>query len=489
MEQSQKPAPRAGEGEVSAHSLRAGAVETRHLVFFVLAAAAPLTVMAGFVPVAFMAAGEIAPAGYLIAGIVYALFAVGFTTMSRYVRNTGAFYAYITTGLGPALGSGSALVAYASYTLGEIGFCAAAGLFASTTLSQLAGIDLPWGYSAIAIALAVSAVAYRRVEAGARVLAVLLVAEVGVLVVLALAIVIHGVPDGYSFVAFSPANWSWTALGPLFVMTFVVYVGFEQTAVYSEEVSDPARTVPRATYLAVALLAAIYTAVSWLLLMAIGPSRLATALANDPSTLVFGLSANYAGTILTDLMQVLIVTSFIAGVLALHNACARYLFALGREGLLPRSLAATSEHASPATAVVVQAVIVIGALAVAAIFGFDPYTQVVVWTNTPTLVGLLFLQILTSIAVVAFFTERHHKEGLWHSLIAPIMSALALTMVLWLVCTKMGLLTQLPPLGNLLINLPLVAAFVFGIGRALQKRRSEKNANNVAGNSIDGAIL
>lgn len=458
-------------------ALRAGAVEARHLVFFVVAAAAPLTVMAGFAPLAFLVGGETAPAGYLIAGLVYALFAVGFTAMSRHVRNAGAFYAYITKGLGRTVGAGSAMVAYVSYTLGEIGFCAAAGLFASTTVSSLTGLNMPWGVWAVLLGLVVSVVAYRRVEAGARLLAVLLLAEIGILLLLSAAIVLKGVPDGYSFTAFSPASWSWSVLGPLFVITFVVYIGFEQTAVYSEEVSDPARMVSRATYWAVAILAVLYTAVSWIFAMAIGPSGLAAALAGDPSTLVFGISTAYVGGTVTQLMQVLIVTSFVAGVLALHNAGARYLFSLGREGLLPPRLATTgTDTASPSAAVIVQSVIVVGALAAFAVSGFDPYTQIVVWTNTPTLVGVLFLQVLTSVAAIVYFARSSHAETLWHRLIAPALSAVALCVVLWLVCAKMDLLTGLGGFGNILINLPLVAAFVVGVARARALRRSNPGA-------------
>jgi hypothetical protein len=77
----------------------------------------------------------------------WGLFAVGFCAMSRHVRNAGAFYAYITRGLGGVIGSGSALVAYVAYALGEIGFCAAAGLFASVALDSLVGSTVSWGSS------------------------------------------------------------------------------------------------------------------------------------------------------------------------------------------------------------------------------------------------------------------------------------------------------------------------------------------------------
>ncbi|UUW90852.1 APC family permease [Nocardioides sp. WV_118_6] len=447
-------------------ALRTDAVSARHLVFFVVSAAAPLTVMAGFAPLAFLVGGQSAPVGYLAAGLVYALFAVGFCAMSRHVSNAGAFYAYVTRGLGRVVGSGSALVAYAAYTLGEIGFCAAAGLFASTTLDDLAGIDLPWGVCAVVLGIVVSVVAYCRVDVGARVLACLLIGEIGLLVALAVAILVKGTPEGLSLSGFDPGTWDASALGSLFVITFVVYIGFEQTAVYAEEARDPRRTVTRATYLAVGILAVTYTFVSWVLLMAIGPGALGAALAGDPSQLVFAVNQGYLGTFMTDVMQVLIVTSFVAGVLALHNAGARYLFALGREGLLPRTLGTTGRASgSPSHAVIVQSVLVVVALAGFGLSSLDPYTQVVIWTNTPTLVGVLFLQILTSIAVIAFFARNRTDEGVWQRLVAPALAAVVLAGVLFLVCSKMGLLTGLDARDNLLINLPLAVAFVVGLVR------------------------
>ncbi|AIT82274.1 amino acid permease (plasmid) [Novosphingobium pentaromativorans US6-1] len=464
--------------------LKKGAIEARHLVFFVVAAAAPLTVLAGFTPLSFMVGGTVAPAGYLVAGIVYALFAVGFTAMSRRIRNAGAFYSYITHGLGQSFGAGSAFLAYVVYTLGEIGFCAASGLFASSTLMSVFGIDMPWSICAVLIGITVCCVSYRRVEAGARVLAVVLLGEIGVLLIVAAAILMTGVPEAYSFAAFSPFNWSWSALGPLFVITFAVYVGFEQTAVYSEEVRDPSRTVPRATYIAVAVLALLYTFMSWIFLMAVGPSDLAATLKNDPSMLIFRLSTSYAGKLITDIMQILVVTSFFAGVLALHNAGSRYLFALGRERLLPHALSITgAKSGSPVVAVIVQSSILIVSLVAFGFTDLDPYTQIVVWTNTPSLVGILFLQIMTSVAVIMYFRRIAKSEGIWHRLIAPALSAVALSVVLFLVCTKMDLLTELGRTGNLMINIPLLLAFLAGVIRASMLRRTDPEAWKVLGES------
>ena len=78
-----------------ADQLESGRLGVLDIVFFVVAAAAPLTVMAGVAPFAIQFNGLGAPGGYVFAGIVLTLFAVGFSAMARYVKNAGAFYAYI----------------------------------------------------------------------------------------------------------------------------------------------------------------------------------------------------------------------------------------------------------------------------------------------------------------------------------------------------------------------------------------------------------
>jgi hypothetical protein len=89
----------------------------------------------------------------------------------------------------------------------------------------------------------------------------------------------------------------------------------------------------------------------------------------------------------------------------------------------------------------------------------------VIWTNTPTLVAVLLLQIATSVAVVAFFRRNPRGESVWHRLVAPALSAVVLLAVLVLVCAKLPLLTALGVGGNLLIMLPLVVAAVVGAVR------------------------
>ena len=70
------------------------------ILFFVLSAQAPLTGIAGAVPIAVaIGNGAGAPAAYLAAGVIILLFSVGFVAMGRHVVDAGAFYTYIGKGL------------------------------------------------------------------------------------------------------------------------------------------------------------------------------------------------------------------------------------------------------------------------------------------------------------------------------------------------------------------------------------------------------
>ena len=76
------------------------------LVFMIIAASAPLTVVAGGVTSNYAVTGVLGiPLSFIVLGIVLLVFAVGYTAMSQHVQNAGAFYAYVARGLGKPAGS------------------------------------------------------------------------------------------------------------------------------------------------------------------------------------------------------------------------------------------------------------------------------------------------------------------------------------------------------------------------------------------------
>lgn len=377
------PPPAAPPDATTSGGLRRGTIGTWDLVFFVVAAAAPLTVMSGVAPLAIGTGGTGAPGGYLVAGVVMLVFAIGFTAMSRHVPNAGAFYAYIAKGLGRPAGVGASLVALFSYNAIGIGLLAAFGTFAHTTFDDLVGLDLPWWLWAAVGQLVVGWLGYRQITLSAKVLGVFLLLEVLILVVLAVPVIVGGGQEGLSFHGFAPDKIFGSGVGALFVITFGAFLGFESTAIYSEEARDRGRTVRRATFTSVGFLAVFYTLIVWMILMAFGPEKGVAEAVSDPAGMFFTAADTWVGPWASDAMHVLIVTSALAAVLAFHNASARYFHALGREGVLPAALGRASASGSPAVASLTQSAITVVVIVGFTAFGADPYSQTFLWTNGP----------------------------------------------------------------------------------------------------------
>ncbi|MEV0974020.1 APC family permease [Microtetraspora glauca] len=458
-------------------ALERDAIGTWDLVFFVVAAAAPLTVMAGIAPIGLAVAGPGAVPGYLIAGLALLLFTVGFTSMSRHVKNAGAFYAYIAEGLGKPAGVGAALVALISYNGIGIGLYGAFGFFAATTVADLTGLDLPWWAWALAAVALVWFLGFRRVTVSAKVLGFALLAEVLVLAMLAVAVLVKGGPEGFGMASFAPSNVFTGGLAGALAVTFGAFIGFEATAIYGEEVRDAGRAVRRATYIAVGFLALFYTFIAWIVVTAYGPTVVGAKAAENPG-LVFAATDYYVGTLAVDVMNILIVTSSFAAVLAFHNAANRYFFALGRERVLPAAFARVHPRTrSPWVGGVVGTALAVVVVIAFAVAGLDPFTNLLVWLNTPGVIGIMALQALCSFAVAGFYRKRADLSvGTWTRLIAPVLGGLALTAACWLAVTHVDLLTTAGTTTNLVLLLPLPLIFLVGVLLALRLRAVNPNA-------------
>ncbi len=113
-----------------------------------------------------LAGGDAIVLGFLYPGLVYLLFAVGYTTIARHVPGGGAFLTYIAAGLGARTGSVAGMIAYVGYLGGQIGFTASASVFASFTIETLTGIRLHWPPIAVVITVLVLTLGLRRVGVG-----------------------------------------------------------------------------------------------------------------------------------------------------------------------------------------------------------------------------------------------------------------------------------------------------------------------------------
>lgn len=466
-------APTAPPADGRRPSLRRGTLGVADIAFFVISAAAPLTVMAGTSPLAIGAGGPGAPVGYLLAGATLALFAVGFTTMARHVRNGGGFYAFITRGLGRPAGFGAATVALLAYNGMQIGVY---GLLATATQDALRafwGIHVPWLPIAVVGVLVVWYLGHRSIDFGAKVLGVLLVAETGILVLLAGGVLLHGGAHGLTLDSFTPGNVLVPGTGAVLAFAFAAFTGFESTAIYRHEARSPARTIPRATYIAVAFLGLFYAFIIWIIIQAVGSDKIVQAALDDPAGLFFTATTTYVGSWATALMHLFIVTSILASQLAFHNAINRYGLAMAREGVLPAAVGKVHpRHRSPYLAGAAQSALALLVVVGFALAGADPYQQLLLWMNTPGMLGLLALQAITAAAVPCYFRRLAHQEGALRTVVTPIAAAVLMVGALWLVIAKIDLMTGAPFATNTALVLTVPVAFALGLLLARRVRRS-----------------
>ena len=451
--------------------LRRGTLGTGDIAFFVISAAAPLMILAGVAPYAILVGGIGAPSAYLIAGIVLTVFAIGFTTMSRHVSNGGAFYAYVTQGLGRPAGIAAAVLALMSYNAVQIGMYGLLGVSAQSTVQSLLGVSIPWpAYALLGVALVWFA-GYRSIEFGAKLLAVLMVAESGILVVLAAAVLLKGGAHGLDLQSYAPKHVFNGATSSLLVFAFAAFMGFESTAIYRSEARDPKRTIPRATYIAVAFLGLFYSFIAWAIIQGFGDAQVQAAAAKNPAALVFTEMDTYVGSWAADIMHLLIVTSTLASLLAFHNAINRYTTAIAGEGMLPSRLVSLHPRTgSPHVAGILQTLLSAAVVAVFAIAGLDPYLNLLIWVNTPGVIGLVLLQVMVAVAVPVYFRRIDHTEGAFRTIVAPVLAALGMATALYLMLTKIALLTGTTGTVNVVLIGLVPAMIATGLALALWLR-------------------
>ena len=413
------------------------------VLYFILSAMAPMTVVAGVVTTMYAVTGLSAiGAAFVAVALVLAVFAVGYVAMARYITNAGALYAYISRGLGRPAGVGAALVAALAYNLLQVGLY---GMFGPTLAGYLAdkvGLDLSWWVYSLGAWLLVAILGVLRVDLNGRVLGVLLCAEVAVLLVLAIA----GLGDpaaGVPLTSLSPGGlFGHPGIGALLVIALLGYVGFEAAAVFSEEARAPRRTVPVAVYTSLALIGAIYALASWAMSVHYGDDQVAAVAAQQGPGMLFAMSSSTVAEIAT----VLFVTSLFAAMISFHNAVARYMFALGRERVLPGALARTEPRTgAPRVASLSQSAFGLAVIVLYALAGWDPMVRLFFWLGTTGAFGVLCLLAVTSVAVIRFFARDPRGEPAWRRLVAPALATLALLAMVWSGLANYATLLGVPP--------------------------------------------
>ncbi|PCF96982.1 APC family permease [Vreelandella nigrificans] len=438
--------------ESSPHQLKPASLGVADIVFFVVAAAAPLGATLGAAPVVFAIGGAGAPGLYLIASVVLLLFAIGFAAMSRYVVSAGGFADIVSRGLGKKAGhmaAGVALLAYVCMLSGVYGQFAA---FGADFITSIFNVEVDWRAIAFAVAALVALFGYLNIDLSARVLGVIMILEVLILLLFDIAVLMQSDFEGGLFQGFMPSQIISPGMGVALMFAFACFVGFESTTLYGEEAKNPKRTVPRATYVAILTIGGFYILTTWCIGLAYQSSDVQAAASDNFVNFVFDVNTEYVGAWSTFTMKILAITSIFAVLLSFHNALCRYLFSLARERFLPTILSHVHpRQSSPYIASIVLSCSTSLVLLAFMIGDADPIDDLFVLMVALGTLSVLTLQTMGAFAVLAFF-RRIKERNLWVHQVLPGIGALGLLLISVLAYTNFsalsgverGIVTMLP---------------------------------------------
>jgi amino acid transporter len=436
------------------HQLATGALNTRQVLFCCVTGSAPIAAMLFNGPVGILGAGWAVPAAFIIATVVLTIFSIGYIEMARNVSSAGGFYSFVSHGLGNVLGMGTALLMAFCYLVFASAVTGVTSYFAVTTIEAWTGASIPVWVFLFGTIIVMAALTFFHIELTARILGVALICELIALLVFSAAVIVQGGgPDGLAFKSLNPmevfgdGNMAIAAgaTGIALFAAFWSWVGFEMAPNYAEEAAEPKKVMAPAMYVSVIGLGVLYTLVMFAFVSAAGyagtPELVNQQFAGEIASIFYPMTDEFFGSPLTYAFELFIVTGSFACQMAFFNTGCRYLFSMGREGVLPSALGRTHpKHKSPHIAGVVAGIFLV--IYVGAFFLYDSSVLgalLVLGTWSPLLgvSGILAIQALVSVSIIVYFARKQDLHWL-KTLIAPIIAAITQAYAVYLLMKFRG---------------------------------------------------
>ncbi|MGO3886185.1 MAG: amino acid permease [Mycetocola sp.] len=262
-----------------------------------------------------------------------------------------------------------------------------------------------------------------------------------------------------------PAQYGVFGMLSAMALVFFAFIGFDVVATSAEETKDPQRTLPRGIIGGLVLVSLLYVGVSLVLTGMVPYTELARA--EDPSlaTAFVAVGADWAG-------QVIAIGS-LAGlttvIMVLLLGLARVVFAMSRDGLLPRSWSRTSDARRTPARIQIG-----GGILVALLAGLTNVDVLEEMIN----IGTLSAFVLVSIAVVVLRKKRPDLKRGFRVPFSPVLPILSAVLCVW-----MMLNLHVDTWIRFAIWLVLGIAVYYLYGR----RHSVLGRSSVADASVDGA--
>jgi amino acid transporter len=421
-----------------------------------------------------VAAGGSTPLAFLLGGIgclALAFVVIGF---SRRMASAGYAYTYASRSLGKEGGFMAGwlyffgMICFVPMTMSGVGYLAA----------DLLHLNPDWWIAFFFLGMALLVVlSVIRIKVTTRTQLIIGVITVALIVIVALVTIGKGGAHGQALSAFTfqhtlKGGFTGVFYGIIFGVTS--YIGFETAADFGEETANPRRNIPIAVIAATGFVVVLYLVTTYAMAIGYGVKN-GSAWASDPTALKT-IATTFVGRWFGTLIEIGGMCAAFVVCVACATAATRTLYAMGREGVLPRAFAYTHPRfKTPVNATIAVAVLGVGmALLIGyplsdSLFG-QPFSNYYFWATLGTL-AIIVVYVLLCLGGIVFFAKTRDTRR-WNPLVhvlVPLIGAVVFGAALY------GSIHPAPP--GILKWTPYVALIWLVLGVAvllwLRARRPE----------------
>lgn len=412
-----------------ASGLRAGSLDLSAVLMQSITTIGPA--LAAFFTIQFITAttGIVAPLALLVGGALLLLVGITLAGLASRFPSAGGYYTYISRTLHPRAGF---LTSWVFFLWSPIAPCFSlvyVGYLTQQTIRADYGINLPWWLLLVVVVPIIAVLTYFGIRLSAGVMLVFGLAEIIMVLVLAIWGLANPGPGGLNVHAFNPGNAiSGHGFYLAVVFTIFSYVGWEAAAPLGEESKNPRRNVPAAIIGSIIFMIAFLVLCAWAFGIGWGTDHI-NGFISDSNNPMFTLAQRFwGGGSLVVLLAV--INSTIAFTVSSFLVSTRMIYAMGRTHTLPPVFARLdTRRQTPVAAILVEGVLLlaVGFIAAAAI----GLANVFFFFGLMVTYVLIFIYVAGNIGAFWYYTRGAGRDGfsLTRHVILPIVSTVALVFV------------------------------------------------------------
>jgi len=380
--------------------------------------------------------GRAVPLAFAIALVGVLLISWTFVRLCQRFNHSGSVYGFVGATLGARTGVVAGWGLLGTYTFYGVVTAMATGIFGTTFLDIIGVWNSPPEWAPFLVGgiglLGVLWLTIAPVHRSTRVLLVVEVVTVLLILIVALVVLIRVANgDEGKTLTLSPFTVpSGTDASALFlgvVFGFLSFAGFEAAATLGEESKRPRRDIPRAI-LGTAIFGGVYFVfVTWVEVIGFGTDEAGLEAFANSGALMGDLGTTFIGAWVGDLITLGAAVSAFGCALACSVAASRLVYALSRDGVLPKEMATVSPvRRTPVTAalaVVVTMFVIIAVMAL--VFSAAPFDVFLYSATIGTLILLVAYALATIGAIRVVFFSGDNRIARWE-LIIPVLALVVL---------------------------------------------------------------